>query len=214
VKRSGKGGFLVPTFTSTEAAREIMARRTAEFNTRAGLDSATATKGQELKFTVPGEFLEILRNYMATITPAHTLMAGLQGPVAFPAQTGAGTATWVGENPGVDVADSNLTARRRSRSTPKSIQSSTSYSRQLLAQSVIDVDALVKTDLARIIALASTSPASPAPARRISRPAFCRPLVSDPSHSARTARPRRTTTWSTSRRRSRPRTPTSGRSRT
>jgi hypothetical protein len=36
------------------------------------------------------------------------ILGGLQGPVAFPNQTAAGTATWVTENPGSDVADSNL----------------------------------------------------------------------------------------------------------
>jgi HK97 family phage major capsid protein len=151
---SGKGGILVPTFTSPEAAREIMALQNGgAFMARAGLDSATATKGQELKFTVPGEFLEILRNFMVTSQAGVTLLAGLQGPVAFPNQTNTGTATWVGENPGVDVADSNLLLGQIALA-PKTVMSSTSYSRQLLAQAIVDVDALVKTDLARIMALA------------------------------------------------------------
>lgn len=150
VKRNG--GILVPTFTSAESAREIMDAQNG-YSKRAGLDSATSTKGSELKFTVPGEFLDLIRNRMKTMEAGVTLMAGLQGPVAFPNQNGAGTATWVGENPGSDVADSNLTLQQIALN-PKSIQSSTSYSRQLLAQSVIDVDGLVRNDLATIIAIA------------------------------------------------------------
>ncbi|MDQ6771157.1 MAG: phage major capsid protein [Gemmatimonadota bacterium] len=152
VKRHG--GFLVPTFTSTESAREIMARQNGwPMATRAGLDASTATKGQELKFTVPGDFLELLRNQMVAFAAGVQLYAGLQGPVAFPAQNGAATATWVGENPGADVADSNLTLTQIALN-PKSIQASTSYSRQLLAQAVVDVDSIVRADLARVNAIA------------------------------------------------------------
>ncbi len=145
------GGILVPTFTSTESAREIM-RQQNGWGTRAGLDSVTGTKGQELKFTVAGDFLSLLRNKMALMDAGVTILAGLQGPVAFPAQNGAATATWVGENPGADVADSNLTLTQIALN-PKSIQASTSYSRQLLAQAVVDVDGLVRDDLARVNAI-------------------------------------------------------------
>jgi hypothetical protein len=85
---------------------------------------------------------------MATVRAGVQILGGLQGPVAFPNQTAAGTATWVTENPGSDVADSNLLLSQITLS-PKSLMSSTSYSRQLLAQSVIDVDGMVRQDLAR-----------------------------------------------------------------
>jgi HK97 family phage major capsid protein len=90
---------------------------------------------------------------MATMAAGVQLLGGLQGPVAFPNQTAAGTATWTTENPGSDVADSNLLLSQITLS-PKSLMSSTSYSRQLLAQSVIDVDGMVRQDLAAIMALA------------------------------------------------------------
>jgi HK97 family phage major capsid protein len=80
-------------------------------------------------------------------------VSGLQGNVSFPKQTGKVSGSWVGENPGSDVADSNLTLGQVPTS-PKTYQSSTSYSRQLLAQAVIDVDTLVREDLARDMALA------------------------------------------------------------
>jgi HK97 family phage major capsid protein len=76
--------------------------------------------------------------------------------VSFPKQTGKVSGSWVGENPGVDVADAALTLGSVA-SSPKTYQSSTSYSRQLLAQAVIDVDTLVREDLGRDLALAVDS---------------------------------------------------------
>lgn len=156
-----RGGMLIPTLYRKETAHELqhrlpygsLAGDTPLNGVRAGLDSGTSTKGQELKFTVPGEFLVLLRNYMAVANAGATMLGGLQGPVAFPNQTAPGTATWVGENPGSDVAESNLLLSQIALN-PRALQSTTSYSRQLLAQSVIDVDGMVRQDLAQIMALA------------------------------------------------------------
>ncbi len=128
-------------------------RENVELAIRAGLDSATATKGAELKFTVPGPFLEVLRNLMAVYQAGATSLTGLQGPMAFINQTTPGTAVWAGENAGSDIADSNLLLQQITL-VPKTVMSSTSYSRQLWTQSVIDIDGKVKSDLAAIIAIA------------------------------------------------------------
>lgn len=121
--------------------------------TRAGLDSKTSTTGTELKFVEPGAFIDLLRNKARVMQLGATSLAGLDGPVTFPVQNAAGTATWVAENPGSDVSDSNVTFTTRTL-TAKTLQSSTSFSRQLLRQSVIDVENLVRSDLAAIHALA------------------------------------------------------------
>lgn len=80
-------------------------------------------------------------------------VTGLRENVAFPKQTGKGTGAWVAENPGDDVAETNLTLGQVL-SSPKTYQSSTSYSRQLLAQAVVDLDVMVRQDLARDMAIA------------------------------------------------------------
>jgi len=121
---------------------------------RAGLDSKTATTGQELKFTEPGTFIEFLYNRMRVKELGAQTVGGLRSNVAYPKQTGKVSGAWVGENPGSDVADSNLTLGQVPTS-PKTYQSSSSYSRQLLAQAVIDVDTLVREDLATDMALAA-----------------------------------------------------------
>src|SRR6202041_1252061 len=105
---------------------------------RAGLSTNVSTAGQELKFTAPGDFLQFLYNTMRVKELGAQTISGLRDNVAFPKQTGKATGSWVAENPGADVADSNLTLGQVP-SSPHTYQSSTSYSRQLLAQSVVDV---------------------------------------------------------------------------
>jgi HK97 family phage major capsid protein len=137
------GGLFVPWSIKTVQPR----------GTRAGLDSSTATTGLELKFTEPGAFIDFLYNRMRVKELGAVTVSGLRDNVAYPKQTGKASGSWVGENPGSDVADSNLTLGQIA-SSPKTYQSSSSYSRQLLAQAVVDVDGLVRADLARDMALA------------------------------------------------------------
>lgn len=134
-----RGGILIPTFT-----------------TRAGLDSGTATKGAELKFTQPGEFIEMLRNKMRVRELGARVLSGLTGPVSFPKQTGAASGSWVGENGGVDVADSNLLLALVTIGL-KTYQASTAFSRQLLVSALsasVDAENMVREDLATVHALA------------------------------------------------------------
>lgn len=123
---------------------------------RTGLYTGGSTVGQTLVFTEPGEFIQFLYNAMRVKALGARTISGLRDNVSFPKQTGRATGSWVTENPGSDVADSNLTLGSVA-SSPKTYQSSSSYSRQLLAQAVIDVDTLVREDLARDLALSVDS---------------------------------------------------------
>lgn len=122
---------------------------------RAGLDTATSTKGAELKFTEPGTFIEALRNRSAVIAAGATVLDGLQGDLLIPRQTGVATAVWTTQNPGADVTDSNLTLDNVPL-VPRELIATTSYSRQLLAQSAAStsVDGIVRRDLAAVHATA------------------------------------------------------------
>lgn len=120
---------------------------------RAGLDATAATKGTETIFTEYVSLIELLRNKMMVRALGATVLSGLSETIAFPKQSAAGTATWVADNPGADVADSNLTFSQITM-TPKLLQSSTSFSRKLLLQSSVDVEALVRNDLMAITARA------------------------------------------------------------
>jgi len=116
------------------------------------LTVGTASAAGDLVFTDarPGSFIELLRNRLALSTLGVTMLSGLNGPVAIPRQTGAATAYWVAEkgdptesNPTVDQV--NLTA--------KTLGAYTEFSRRLILQSSIDVEQMVRTELATVIAL-------------------------------------------------------------
>ncbi len=110
------------------------------------LTSIGATDGQELVWTTPGELIEILRKRAKVLNLGARLLTGLQGPVAFPRQIGAITVYWVPENPGSDTPDSDIDLGQLVLG-PKTMQGTTAYSRQLLAQSSIDVEAMIREDL-------------------------------------------------------------------
>jgi HK97 family phage major capsid protein len=139
--------------TSAYTPKGLMVPIDVPLEKRAGLDSKTTTAGLELKFIEPGSLIELLRNSTKVIGLGATFMPGMQGNVAFPRQTGGGTFAWVAENPGSDVADSNL-ALDQVVVSPKLGQSTSSYSRNLLTQAVVDVEQLVRNDLALITAIA------------------------------------------------------------
>lgn len=145
---------------AAQAERAAMVRAMQEqfidMQKRAGLYTGGSTVGQTLVFSEPGEFINFLYARMRVKELGARTIAGLRDNVSFPRQTGRATGSWVTENPGADVADSNLTLGSIA-SSPKTYQSSSSYSRQLLAQAVIDVDTLVREDLARDLALAVDS---------------------------------------------------------
>jgi HK97 family phage major capsid protein/HK97 family phage prohead protease len=113
----------------------------------------TSTKGSSTVFTEAGEFIDLLRNQTVAIELGARLMAGLSSPVSFPKQTGAATAYWMPENDGTNVVASNATLGSVSL-TPKTLQATTAFSRQLMAQSSIDVEQFVRNDLAAQHALA------------------------------------------------------------
>jgi HK97 family phage major capsid protein len=150
------GGMFVPWTIRHTVTKEIMERYHVTFpgkRATGDLDTKTTGKGAELVFTMPGEFIEFLYNRMRLKELGARTISGLRDNVAYPKQTGRATGNWVGENPGTDIANTALTLAQVF-SSPKTYQSSTRYSRQLLAQAVIDVDTLVREDLAMDMALA------------------------------------------------------------
>jgi HK97 family phage major capsid protein len=123
---------------------------------RAGIDSGTASTGGAFKFTAAGDFIELLRNRLVLGRAGATFISGLTGPVTFPAQLAAGSGSWIGENPGSDTSDTNLTMTTVSLAF-KTLMSTTSVSRQALfsaASGNYDLEAIIRADLAAVIALA------------------------------------------------------------
>jgi HK97 family phage major capsid protein/HK97 family phage prohead protease len=94
-------------------------------------------------------FVDILRN-RATIMQLGTVMGGLQGNIDIPKQVAAAQGYWVGEDG--DATESNLDLGQIGLS-PKTVAAYSEITRKLMVQSSLDVEALVRADLAKALAL-------------------------------------------------------------
>jgi len=143
-----KGGILVPMdLRSDEERWQEYERRAALAAGQRTLDSKTLTKGTETVFERPGELIELLRNTAVVARLGARMLGGLTGPVAFTKQTGGLTVFWVGENPATDVTASDV-AFGLVNMVPKTLQGTTAYSRQLLVQSSLDIEAMIREEFA------------------------------------------------------------------
>lgn len=113
----------------------------------------TDTAGGYLVATdlLAANFIEILSNRMLTRTLGAITLPGLVGDVAIPKQTGGATAYWVAES-GAPTESTPVLGQLAL--SPKTCGAWTDLSRKLLKQSSIGVEAFVRGDLARTLALA------------------------------------------------------------
>lgn len=94
--------------------------------------------------------IDMLRNKLVVRQAGATMLNDLVGTVQLPKQTGAGSFYWVGE--GSAPTESNQTIGQVELS-PKTIGAWTEVTRQLLAQSSLDVEMAVRNDLMTVLAL-------------------------------------------------------------
>lgn len=143
-----QGGLLVPTGILGRRAQQ---QRDLEQGreVRAGLEVQTTNKGEELVFTEYAGFIGLLRSRAMVLQLGARYLPGLVGNASFVKQTAAATASWVAENPGSDPSDTELSLDVVTLS-PKTLLASTFFTRQLLRQAVIAVDAMVEEDLVAI----------------------------------------------------------------
>lgn len=136
INAENKGGIIIP------------------LSTRAGLDSKTQYAGSELVYTeFGGELIELLRNQAVLAMLGARIRTGLSSPISFPRKSAEGAATWVAENPGSDVGEADDTTEIVTLS-PKSLTRSTSISRQLIVQSIVDAESDIRNSISASIALA------------------------------------------------------------
>lgn len=156
---SGKGLALAPFEAEvSEAVAKRMGKQPQGFFLPFDVQTRDLTKGTAADggYTVgtdllASSFIDILRKRMMVRAMGATMLSGLVGDVAIPKQTGGATAYWVAEN--VAPTESKQ-AFGQLAMTPKTVGAYTDLSRKLLLQSSIDVEALVRTDLATVLALA------------------------------------------------------------
>jgi HK97 family phage major capsid protein len=98
-----------------------------------------------------GEFIDVLRNSSSVMQAGARMLNGLSGDVKIPKKATASASSWVTE--GNPVSESEMTVSSVSM-TPRHLGAFTDITRQLLQQSSLSVEALVRDDLAQAIALA------------------------------------------------------------
>jgi HK97 family phage major capsid protein len=112
----------------------------------------TSTAGGHLVATelLASSFIDILVNQLAVMQMGATMLTDLQGNIAIPRATAGSTGYWVAES---GAPTESQQAFDQVSLTPKTCGAFVDYSRRLLLQSSIAVEAFVRMDIARTIAL-------------------------------------------------------------
>jgi HK97 family phage major capsid protein len=97
----------------------------------------------------PDLFIDRLRDALVVGRLGATVLDGLIGNVDIPRQTGSATAQWVAED--AALTDTTLTFDDVNL-TPKTVGAITSYSRRMLINALPSIEAIVRNDLAAIVA--------------------------------------------------------------
>ncbi|MBG1232979.1 phage major capsid protein [Aestuariivirga litoralis] len=120
--------------------------------TRTAMNVGTAANGGNLVATnlLSQDFITLLRNKILVQRMGATVLTGLEGFVALPRQTGGATGAWLAESGSSSPSQQTLDQVSLS---PKTFAASTEISRRLLLQSSLDVESLVRGDIAAVIAL-------------------------------------------------------------
>lgn len=123
---------------------------TRAINTSTNGSSAGNTGGFGIATTLmPQSFIDILRN-RATIMQLGSVMGGLVGNIDIPKQVAASQGYWLGED--ADATQSALELGQI-HLTGKTVAAFSEITRKLMVQSSLDVEALVRMDLAKALAL-------------------------------------------------------------
>jgi HK97 family phage major capsid protein len=99
-----------------------------------------------------GDFVDVLRNASSVMQAGATMLTGLSGDVAIPKKLTSANASWIATEGG-DASESEMTVGSI-RLTPKTLGAFTDVTRQLLIQSSLDVENLIRDDLVQALGLA------------------------------------------------------------
>ena len=110
-----------------------------------------AQGGVTIQTTVDTNLIPLLRNRMVVLKAGARLMTGLVGNLSIPRQNAAATVSWNTEVAPLTESDQGFDAVLL---RPNRVGCWTNYSKQLLAQSSLDVEGIVRDDLINVIAIA------------------------------------------------------------
>lgn len=117
------------------------------------LNATTFTAGGALVGTnlLTGSMIELLRNKPLVSQMGARTMSGLVGNVAIPRLNGGATTYWLSEQGTLTASDQTFGQLGL---TPKKLGARTGYTKELMHQSDLSVEAIVRNDLTTILALA------------------------------------------------------------
>jgi len=98
-----------------------------------------------------GSFIDVLRNASVVMGLGPTILRGLQGDVSIPRKTAGASASWIAGDDGDAITASDV-ALDEVTLAPKTVGGACTFSHKLIVQSSPDVEALVRQDLADLIA--------------------------------------------------------------
>lgn len=145
VNHSETRGFVVPSFITGND-------RTNEQRDLSTSTSDTGKAGYTMQTDLlTGEYIDNLRNALVTTSMGMKFLSGLKGNITIPRKTTNSGASWLTETGSITAADLVLDQPAMS---PKRLGNAMNFSRQLLIQSSMDIEALVRQDLIESQALA------------------------------------------------------------
>lgn len=120
---------------------------------RAGLDTKTNAAGGYLAETQVKDIVDALVQQSRCLQLGAQFMTALKYSQQFPTESNVHQASWVSENPGADVTASDPSFGAKT-ARPHALASSTSISRQLLAQATQSLEGWLRSKIARSHAIA------------------------------------------------------------
>lgn len=149
-----ENGFIIPHEVATGGFRRNMESVRAELlamQIRA-LSAGSNTAGGFSVGTnlLSGSLIELLRNSTCIDQAGATTLSGLVGNVAIPKMAGGATAYWLPETGAVTASDQSMGQLAL---TPHRLAADTLYSKELVMQSSIDIEGMVRNDIAKVMAI-------------------------------------------------------------
>lgn len=139
-RRSQGTGFIIP--------HDVACRGLGQRALSTGSNTAGGfTVGTNLQ---AGSIIELLRNSTVINQAGARTLSGLVGNIAIPKIAGGATAYWLGETGTVTASDQSFGQLVLA---PKRLAADTLYSKELVMQSSIDVEGLIRNDIAMVMAI-------------------------------------------------------------
>jgi len=157
MKREAKGFFIPNDVIAEERAQNItpdmFARAITLLASQRALNVTTSGSGGYLVGTnvLIGSMIELLRNAALLTQLGITQLTGLTGNIAIPRVTGGATAYWLPETGTVTESDQAFSQLGLS---PHRLVGDTAYTKELIGQTSLDVEAFVRQDLMAVLAIA------------------------------------------------------------